>query len=78
MQTWTIQKPSVESHTGIVSAQNRFAAEAGANVLAKGGNAMDAAVVTGLVLSIVEPWLSGIGGGGFLLHADVKRATSMV
>ncbi|GAK72695.1 putative gamma-glutamyltransferase [Agrobacterium rubi TR3 = NBRC 13261] len=72
MQTWTIQKPSVESRTGIVSAQNRFAAEAGANVLAKGGNAMDAAVVTGLVLSIVEPWLSGIGGGGFLLHADVK------
>ena len=72
MQTWTIKKPSVESTAGIVSAQNRFAAEAGAQVLARGGNAMDAAIVTGLVLSIVEPWLSGIGGGGFLLHADVK------
>lgn len=72
MQTWTIQKPSVESRAGIVSAQNRFAAEAGAYVLECGGNAMDAAIVTGLVLSVVEPWLSGIGGGGFLLHADVK------
>ncbi|XUY28607.1 gamma-glutamyltransferase family protein [Agrobacterium sp. rho-8.1] len=72
MQTWTIQKPSVENRAGIVSAQNRFAAEAGADVLARGGNAMDAAIVTGLVLSTVEPWLSGIGGGGFLLYADVK------
>ena len=55
---------------GLVAAQNRHAAEAGAAVLARGGNAMDAAVVTALVFSMVEPWLSGIGGGGFLLHAD--------
>lgn len=70
MQTWTIQKPSVTSRNGMVAAQNRYAAEAGAKVLESGGNAMDAAIVTGLVLSIVEPWLSGIGGGGFLLHCD--------
>lgn len=70
MQTFTIRKPAVHSRHGLVAAQNRHAAEAGAAVLAKGGNAMDAAVVTALVLSIVEPWLSGIGGGGFLLHAD--------
>ncbi len=70
MQTFTIHKPEIRSPHGMVAAQNRHAAMAGAAVLARGGNAMDAAVVTALVLSVVEPWLSGIGGGGFLLHAD--------
>lgn len=70
MQTFTIRKPAARSRHGLVAAQNRYAAEAGAAVLTRGGNAMDAAVVTALVLSVVEPWLSGIGGGGFLLHAD--------
>lgn len=70
MQTFDVRKPAVVSRHGMVASQNRHAAEAGAAVLARGGNAMDAAVVTALVLSVVEPWLSGIGGGGFLLHAD--------
>lgn len=70
MQTYRVFKPAVASRHGMVAAQNRHAAEAGAAVLARGGNAMDAAVVTALVLSVVEPWLSGIGGGGFLLRAD--------
>lgn len=72
MQTWTIQKPSVSSRHGVVSAQNLYAAQAGARVLERGGNAMDAAIVTALVLSVVEPWLSGIGGGGFLLHKQAS------
>jgi gamma-glutamyltranspeptidase/glutathione hydrolase len=54
----------------MVSAQHRLATEAGAATLSRGGNAMDAAVVSLLVLSVVEPWLSGIGGGGYLLHSD--------
>ena len=70
MQTFQTHKPAVVSRHGMVAAQNRHAADAGAAVLAAGGNAMDAAIVTALVLSVVEPWLSGIGGGGFLLHAD--------
>lgn len=70
MQTFQVHKPAVVSPHGMVASQNRHAAEAGAAVLARGGNAMDAAVVTALVLSVVEPWLSGIGGGGFLLRAD--------
>ena len=70
MQTFQIHKPAVVSRHGLVAAQNRHAAEAGAAILAAGGNAMDAAIVTALVLSVVEPWLSGVGGGGFLLHAD--------
>lgn len=72
MQTFTLRKPAVRSRHGLVAAQNRHAAEAGAAVLAQGGNAMDAAITTALVLSVVEPWLSGIGGGGFLLHGDGK------
>ncbi len=76
MQTFTLHKPAVRSHYGLVAAQNRHAAQAGATVLAQGGNAMDAAIVTALVLSVVEPWLSGVGGGGFLLHAD--GATGLV
>jgi gamma-glutamyltranspeptidase / glutathione hydrolase len=72
MQTFTLRRAAVRSPYGLVAAQNRHAAEAGATVLSRGGNAMDAAVTTALVLSIVEPWLSGVGGGGFLLHADGK------
>lgn len=70
MQTFQTVKLAVRSRHGMVAAQNRQAAEAGAAVLARGGNAMDAAIVTALVLGVVEPWLSGIGGGGFLLHCD--------
>ncbi|MCY0096356.1 gamma-glutamyltransferase [Hoeflea ulvae] len=75
MQTWNIDKRQMETGKGIVAAQHFEAAEAGAKVLADGGNAMDAAVVTALVLSVVEPWLSGVGGGGLLLWADADGTT---
>lgn len=68
--TWEPGKAMVEGRHGMVAAQHQVAAQAGADVLARGGNAMDAAVTTALVLSVVEPWLSGIGGGGFLLWRD--------
>ncbi|MCX8998419.1 gamma-glutamyltransferase family protein [Rhizobiaceae bacterium BDR2-2] len=67
---WSIRKKETRSKGGIVACQNWLAAEAGAAVLARGGNAVDAAVTAALTLSVVEPWLSGLGGGGFLLRAD--------
>lgn len=69
-ERWTVHKREVRSKGGLVACQNWRAADAGAAVLSRGGNAMDAAVTTALTLSVVEPWLSGVGGGGFLLRAD--------
>ena len=54
----------------VVAAANPHAARAGARVLAAGGGAIDAAIATQLVLNLVEPQSSGIGGGAFLLHYE--------
>jgi gamma-glutamyltranspeptidase / glutathione hydrolase len=52
---------------GMVAAGQPIAAAAGAQMLAQGGNAIDAAIATSATLGVVEPFASGIGGGGFLL-----------
>ena len=53
-----------------VAAANPLATEAGFQVLKAGGSAVDAAVAVQMVLALVEPQSSGIGGGAFLLHWD--------
>jgi gamma-glutamyltranspeptidase/glutathione hydrolase len=58
------------STTGMVAAQNAIAAEIGAQVLADGGNAVDAAVAVGFSLAVVLPRAGNIGGGGFMLIHD--------
>jgi len=72
-QNWHVRKPLARSRRGIVASQNRIAAEAGARVLAAGGNAVDAAVATGFALAAVEPWNSGLGGIGFMLVYIAKQ-----
>ena len=67
-----VTKPSTRSGRGIVVTQNRVASEVGARVLKEGGNAMDAAVAAAFAVGVVEPWMSGIGGVGALLHRDAK------
>lgn len=62
----------------MVSAANPMAVDAGLEVLGNGGNAMDAAVAVQMVLNVVEPPESGIGGGAFLLYRDGKSGEMTV
>ncbi len=71
-----IRKTVCRSSGGIVAAQHRLAAEVGARVLAKGGNAVDAAIATSFAIGVVEPWMSGLAGGGAMLVYDAKKNKS--
>jgi gamma-glutamyltranspeptidase / glutathione hydrolase len=57
----------VISQTGMVVSQEMIASQVGADILAKGGNAIDAAVATGFALAVTLPRAGNIGGGGFMM-----------
>ena len=75
-ENWEIKKSSISSKGGVVSSHHFEASSIGADIINSGGNAIDAAVAMGLALGIVEPWMSGIGGCGFMVYYDSKSQKS--
>ncbi|MBL4615302.1 MAG: gamma-glutamyltransferase, partial [Magnetovibrio sp.] len=65
-------KSSVSAQKYMISAANPLAAWAGMDVLRDGGSAVDAMVATQMVLGLVEPQSSGLGGGSFLVYHDAN------
>jgi gamma-glutamyltranspeptidase/glutathione hydrolase len=66
-------KTLVRAKRQMVAAANPLAAEAGRRILRQGGSAVDAAIATQMVLNLVEPQSSGIGGGAFLVIWDARK-----
>lgn len=77
-EQWQITKPAVHGKNGMVASQHHLASDVGAEVLNQGGNAIDAAIATGLALGTVEPWMSGIGGGGYMTIYLAREKTVKV
>ena len=71
-QDRTQARSMVVSREGIVAAESPLAAQAGAMILSRGGNAVDAAVASNAVMGVVEPMMNGIGGDLFAIVFDAK------
>lgn len=74
-----VRKTVIKTKGGVVSAQHSHAARVGAEILAEGGDAVDAAVATSFALGVLEPWMSGPTGGGAMMlwRADEEQAHSL-
>ena len=79
IEQWQIDKPVTRSSGGVVAAQNARAAAVGTAVLGDGGSAVDAAVATAFALAVVEPWMSGLGGCGYLMsyQSETRSLTAV-
>jgi gamma-glutamyltranspeptidase/glutathione hydrolase len=76
---WILDRHEARATGGMVAAKHPLAAEVGADVLRRGGNAVDAAVATAFAVGVVKPFMSGIGGGGYMVvHLADRGETSVV
>src|SRR4029453_6873587 len=72
----TMTKRTPLASRGMVVAEHPIGAQVGASILARGGNAVDAAVATAFAMPVVEPFMSSIAGGGsFLIHMARRGET---
>jgi gamma-glutamyltranspeptidase / glutathione hydrolase len=68
----TVQQAVAVGTGGAVASDNAQATRAGTEVLRRGGNAIDAAVAVAATLGVTDPFVAGIGGGGFLAYYDAR------
>ncbi len=71
--TGWLSKEAVPAQTHMVVAAHPLASEVGLDILEQGGNAVDAAVAVQMMLNLVEPQSSGLGGGAFLVYWDAEN-----
>ncbi len=71
--TGSTQKSLARAHRWMAASANPLATQAGRQVLREGGSAVDAAIAMQLVLALVEPQSSGLGGGAFIVAFDARR-----
>jgi gamma-glutamyltranspeptidase / glutathione hydrolase len=74
--TVVVSPPAITSRTGMVLCASDLACDVGAAILAKGGNAVDAAVATAFAMAVTYPGAGNLGGGGFLLLKHAGGVTS--
>lgn len=73
ISTGSTAKAGWTARSHMVAAANPLAVDAGVKMLDQGGSAIDAAIATQMMLTLVEPQSSGIGGGAFILYFDGKK-----
>ena len=74
---WLIDKSEAVSRGAMVTAMHPLAADVGAQILERGGSAIDAAIATAFAIGVVEPFMSGVGGIAFLVYRDAATGQTV-